>query len=102
MWKKGLTITKIATKKSAITIPTTLKVKGKKYKVLQFNKNVFKGCKKLKTVKFRAKIRLAKGALKGLNAKVKVFVSKKYYKPMKKILTSKKSGWKKSMKLKRG
>lgn len=102
MWKKGLTITKITTKKSTITIPTTLKVKGKRYKVLQFNKNVFKGCKKLKTVKLRAKISLAKGALKGLNAKVKVFVSKKYYKPMKKILTSKKSGWKKSMKLKRG
>lgn len=102
MWKKGLTITKITTKKSTITIPTTLKVKGKRYKVLQFNKNVFKGCKKLKTVKLRAKISLAKGALKGLNTKVKVFVPKKYYKPMKKILTSKKSGWKKSMKLKRG
>ena len=101
-WKKGFAVTKIKTKKSTITIPVTVKVKGKKYRILKFDKNVFKGCKKLKTVKLRAKISLAKGALKGLNAKAKVFVSKKYFKPMKKVLTSKKSGWKKSMKLKRG
>ena len=100
--KKGLAITKVTTKKSTITVPSTAKVKGKKYKILQINQNAFKGCKKVKTIKLRAKFTFAKGSLNGLNKKLTVFVSKKYFKPMKKVITSKKTGWKKTMKLKRG
>ena len=100
--KKGLVITAIKAKKSTFTVPKTVKIQKKKYTILGFDKNAFKGCKKIKTVKLRAKFTFAKNSVKGLNKKAKFLISKKYFKVTKKRLIPKRTGYKKSMKVKRG
>jgi len=49
-------------------ITTSFKQNGKKYTVNKVAKNAFKGCKKLKTIKYKGKtaLKVAKGAFSGL------------------------------------
>ena len=80
-----------------------IKYKGKKYKVTALGKNTFKGCKKLKKIKYRPTkaIKIVKGAFNGVNTKKITFVVNKkmkasQYKLLKKRL--KKAGFKGTIK----
>ena len=56
-----------------------VKYKGKKYKVTKVGKNTFKGCKKLRKIKYRPTkaLKFAKGAFNGVNTKKITFVVNK-------------------------
>lgn len=57
--KSGGTVTykkPVDKKKTSVTIPTTVKIEGKSYKVTAIEKNAFKGNKKLKSVKIGSNI----------------------------------------------
>lgn len=83
-----------------VSIPSTIKIKSKTYKIKTINANAFKNCKKLKTIKLGNNISsIGKNAFKNIHAKAVFKVNKKYYKKYKKLLT-KKTGYKKTMKLK--
>ena len=73
---------------------------GKTYTVNKIAKNAFKGCKKLKTIKYKGKVvlKVTKGAFSGLNTKKMTFkcfkkkISASNFKKLKKAL--KKAGFK--------
>ena len=84
-------------------IMTYVKYKGKKYKIVKVGKNTFKGCKKLRKIKYKPTkaIKFAKGAFNGVKTKkVKFIVNKKMkasqFKLLKKRL--KKAGFKGTIK----
>ncbi|MCH5265013.1 MAG: hypothetical protein J1F02_03880, partial [Lachnospiraceae bacterium] len=94
--KNTVTYVKAEGKKSAkkATVPATVKIKGKKYKVTKIAKGAFKGYKKLKTVTVKAEgltKKKVKGCFKGTSVKT-VKVPKKLYKKYKKIFTKKITG----------
>ena len=107
------------------TIPATVTINGKKYKVTEIaanafknkkklkkvtigtnvtkiNKNVFYGCKSLKTIIFKGKKlkTVGKNAIKGINKKAVIKAPKASVKAYKKKFT-KKTGFKKTMKIKK-
>ena len=91
--KNTVTYVKTKVKKSAkkATVPATIKIKGKKYKITKIAKGAFKGHKKLKTVIVKAEGLTKKkvaGCFKGSSVKT-VKVPKKLYKKYKKIFTKK-------------
>ena len=97
---KKVVVVKGKTSLKKVSIPSTIKMKGKTYKVKTINANAFKNCKKLKTIKLGKNISsIGKNAFKNIQAKAVFKVNKKYYKKYKKLLT-KKTGYKKTMKLK--
>ena len=74
-------------------------MKGKTYKVKAINANAFKNCKKLKNIILGNNISsIGKNAFKKIRAKAVFKVNKKYYKKYKKLLT-KKTGYRKTMKI---
>ncbi|MDD7403868.1 MAG: cellulase family glycosylhydrolase [bacterium] len=120
---KTVTVTKVTSKKlTKVTIPSTVKINGKTYKVTKINTNAYKNCKKLKSVTIGANVTsigknafygcknlkkitikskklksVKSGAFKGINKKCKIYVPKAKYKKYKKLLKSK--GQKKSVKI---
>lgn len=81
-------------KAKKVTIPATVKIKGKKYTVTAIEKNVFSGCKSLKqiTVKSTKITKIGKNAFKNGNKKAVIKVPKSKKKAYKKLL--KKAGYK--------
>ena len=118
-------ITSLDKKKTSITIPDYIMIngvkckvtsiekkalyKGKKLKKITIGKNVqiiadnaFNGCKNLKSITIKSTIlkKVGKNAIKGIHKKATIKVPKKQYKQYKKLF-SKKTGFKKSMKIKK-
>ena len=118
-------ITNLDKKKTSITIPDYIMIngvkckvtsiekkalyKGKKLKKITIGKNVqiiadnaFNGCKNLKSITIKSTIlkKVGKNAIKGIHKKATIKVPKKQYKQYKKLF-SKKTGFKKSMKIKK-
>lgn len=91
------------TKKSAksVTIPATVKVDGKSYKVTAINTKAFYNCKSLKTIKISSTTisSVGKNAISGIDKKAVIKCNKKCVKAYKKLF-SKKTGFKKTMKIK--
>ena len=108
-----------------LTVPATVKIKGKTFKVTAIADNVCKGCKKLKSVTIGKNVKaigknafrgarklkrinikskkltfVGKNAIKGIYKKAKIKVPKKKLKKYKKLF-SKKTGFKKTMKIRR-
>lgn len=82
--EKGAVLTKVWSKKvkslKTATAPAYVTKDGKKYAVVAVKKNAFKGAKKLKTIKFKAKkaLKVEKGAFKGLKTdKMTIKLNKK-------------------------
>ena len=91
--KDTVTYLKAKVKKSAktVTVPATVKINGKKYKVTKIAKSAFKGYKKLTTVVVKPtslKKNSVKECFKGTSVKT-VKVPKKQYKKYKKFFTKK-------------
>lgn len=120
-----VSITKLDKKKTSITIPDYIMIKGIKCKVTSIEKkalykgkklkkitigknvqiiadNVFNGCKNLKSITIKSTVlkKVGKNAIKAIYKKATIKVPKKQYKKYKKLF-SKKTGFKKSMKIKK-
>ena len=118
-------ITKLDKKKTSIIIPDYITIKGIKCKVVSVEKralykgtklkkimigknvqiiaeNAFYGCKNLKSITIKSTIlkKVGKNAIKGIHKKATIKVPKKQYKKYKKLF-SKKTGFKKPMKIKK-
>jgi hypothetical protein len=114
----------VAKNPTTFTVPATVKIKGKTYKVTQISakafrnkkklkkvvigKNVkkigasaFYGCKKLKTIVIKSNVlkSVGKNAIKGINKKATIKAPKKKRKAYKKLFKAK-TGFKKTMKIK--
>lgn len=112
-------------KKTAVTIPATIKMDGYSYKVTaiadkafkdnkkiksvkiggnvkKIGKEAFSGCKQLKTITIKSTVlkSIGKNAIKGINKKATIAVPKKQYSKYKQLLKSK-TGYKKTMKIKK-
>lgn len=120
-----VSITKLDKKKTSITIPDYIMIKGIKCKVTSIEKkalykgkklkkitigknvqiiadNAFNGCKNLKSITIKSTVlkKVGKNAIKAIYKKATIKVPKKQYKKYKKLF-SKKTGFKKSMKIKK-
>lgn len=120
-----VSITKLDKKKTSITIPDYIMIKGIKCKVTSIEKkalykgkklkkitigknvqiiadNAFNGCKNLKSITIKSTVlkKVGKNAIKAIYKKATIKVPKKQYKKYKKLF-SKKTGFKKSMKVKK-
>ena len=120
-----VSITKLDKKKTSITIPDYIMIKGIKCKVTSIEKkalykgkklkkitigknvqiiadNAFNGCKNLKSITIKSTVlkKVGKNAIKAIYKKATIKVPKKQYKQYKKLF-SKKTGFKKSMKIKK-
>ena len=86
-----------------VTILNKVKIGKKTYTVTSIAKNVFKGCKKLKKVTIKAaKLKsIGKNAFKGIYKKATFKVPKKQLKKYKKLIQKKKTGFVKTMKVKK-
>jgi len=113
------------TDKVKVTIPETVTINGYEYKVTEVSanafknnkkirsvalpgsvtkigKNAFKGAKKLKTITIKSsKVSIGKNAFKGINKKATFKVPKKSYKKLVKAIKKSKTGWKKTMRIKK-
>lgn len=123
----GTAVVKAPVKKTnkKVTIPATIKADGKTYKVTEIAKNAFKnnkkltqvtigtnvkkigasafeGCKKLKTINVKSKKlnSVGKNAIKGIQKKAAIKAPKAKVKAYKKLFNSK-TGYKKTMKVKK-
>ena len=119
----GTTDKKAASKTKKLTIPSSVKINGKSYKVTSIGKKAFSKytrmasvtigkkvtvieayafsrCKKLKNIKIQSTVlkRINKNAFKGINKKAKFKVPSKKKKAYKKLFKGK-TGFKKSMKI---
>ncbi len=126
--KKGTVTYEGSTKNNAkkVTIPSTVTIDGKKYTVTEvadnafkgntkvkevtvsknitkIGKNAFSGCKNLKKVTIKStKLKsVGKNALKNIKKDATIKVPKKQYEKYEKMLTKKKTGYKKTMKIKK-
>ncbi len=81
-----------------INIPNKVKKKGITFSVKSIQKNVFQGCKKVKTLNIKATglKKIAKRALSGLNKKVRIKIPKAKAKKYRKMLS--KCGYEKNIK----
>ena len=85
-------------KKKSYSVPATVKISGKTYKVTAIGKGAFKNCSKAKKIKLSKNItKIGAQAFKGTYKKLKVIVPKDQYKRFKKLL--KKKGLSKSAKI---
>lgn len=80
------------------TIPSTVKIAGRTYKVTSIGANAFKNNKKLKTLTIKSSTitSIGAGAFTNMYAKAKINVPKKKASAYKKLMTSK-TGYKKTM-----
>ncbi len=110
---------------TSVTVPATVKISGKTYKVTEISanalknkkklkkvtigknvtkigKNAFSGCKNLKSITIKGKNlkKVGTNAIKGINKKAVIKVPKTKVKAYKKLFT-KKTGYKKTMKIKK-
>lgn len=100
---KYAVVKKCTSKKAkSVTILNKVKIGKKTYTVTSIAKNAFKGCKKLKKVTIKAaKLKsIGKNAFKGIYKKATFKVPKKQLKKYKKLIQKKKTGFKKTMKVK--
>lgn len=100
---KYAVVKKCTSKKvKSVTILNKVKIGKKTYTVTSITKNAFKGCKKLKRVTIKAiKLKsIGKNAFKGIYKKATFKVPKKQLKKYKKLIQKKKTGFKKTMKVK--
>lgn len=100
---KYAVVKKCTSKKvKSVTILNKVKIGKKTYTVTSIAKNAFKGCKKLKKVTIKAtKLKsIRKNAFKGIYKKATFKVPKKQLKKYKKLIKKKKTGFKKTMKVK--
>ena len=100
---KNAVVKKCKSKKvKSVTILNKVKIGKKTYTVISIAKNAFKGCKKLKKVTIKAtKLKsIGKNAFKGIYKKATFKVPKKQLKKYKKLIQKKKTGFKKTMKVK--
>ena len=100
---KYAVVKKCTSKKAkSVTILNKVKIGKKTYTVASIAKNAFKGCKKLKRVTIKAiKLKsIGKNAFKGIYKKATFKVPKKQLKKYKKLIQRKKTGFKKTMKVK--
>ena len=100
---KHAVVKKCTSKKvKSVTILNKVKIGKKTYTVTSITKNAFKGCKKLKKVTIKAaKLKsIGKNAFKGIYKKATFKVPKKQLKKYKKLIQKKKTGFKKTMKVK--
>lgn len=100
---KYAVVKKCTSKKAkSVTILNKVKIGKKTYTVTSIAKNAFKGCKKLKRVTIKAaKLKsIGKNAFKGIYKKAAFKVPKKQLKKYKKLIQKKKTGFKKTMKVK--
>ena len=100
---KYAVVKKCTSKKAkSVTILNKVKIGKKTYTVTSIAKNAFKGCKKLKKVTIKAtKLKsIGKNAFKGIYKKATFKVPKKQLKKYKKLIKKKKTGFKKTMKVK--
>ena len=120
-----VTITSADKKKTSFTIPDYVKIKGAKCKVVSIAKkafykrtklskitigkyvhtiddNAFNGCKNLKSITIKSTVlkKAGKNAINGIYKKAVIKVPKKQYNKYKKLFTSK-TGFKKTMKIKK-
>lgn len=78
-------------KRKSVTIPKSIKIKGKKYVVTEIGSKAFAGCKKLKRVKIKSKgLFVRNKTFKALPKKAKVLVPKKGLKHYKSVIKSRK------------
>ena len=100
---KYAVVKKCTSKKAkSVTILNKVKIGKKTYTVTSIAENAFKGCKKLKRVTIKAiKLKsIGKNAFKGIYKKATFKVPKKQLKKYKKLIQKKKTGFKKTMKVK--
>ena len=83
-------------------IENTFKYNGRKCKIVNINSSAFKKCTKLKSIKIKSTYikKVGRNAFKGINKKAVITVPKKLYKKYKKLI-NKKTGFVKTMKLKK-
>ena len=101
---KYAVVKKCTSKKAkSVTILNKVKIGKKTYTVTSIAKNAFKGCKKLKKVTIKAaKLKsIGKNAFKGIYKKATFKVPKKQLKKYKKLIQKKKTGFVKTMKVKK-
>lgn len=101
---KKAVVKKCSSKKvKSVTILNKVKIGKKTYTVTSFSKNAFKNCKKLKKVTIKAAnlTSIGKNAFKGISKKATFKVPKKKYKKYKKMIQKKKTGFVKTMKVKK-
>lgn len=116
---------KNAGKKTSLSVPDTVTIEGVKYKIVEVSASAFKnkkklkkvtigknvttigdnafaGCSKLKKIIIKSTVlkSVGKNAIKGINKKASIKVPKKQLKAYKKLFT-KKTGYKKTMKVKK-
>lgn len=96
-------VTGMVKKKTSVTIPDTVKLKGQSYKVVKINSKAFYKKNKLKKVTIKSKgiTSIGKNAFKGINKKAVFKVPKNKYEAYKKLLTSKTGFAKKTMEIKK-
>ncbi len=84
-----------------VTIPKTVKYKGKIYKVTKIGAKAFANCTKLKKIEVKSKTikKVGKNAFMNIHKKCKIKVPKQTYKSYKKLFAKK--GQKKSVKIKK-
>ena len=90
--KKTASVVGVSSKKvTGVTIASTVKIDGITYKVTSIGKNAFKDCAMLKkiTVKSTKLTSVKANALKGINAKCKVYVPKAKFAKYKKLFKNK-------------
>lgn len=90
----------IKTTYTSFTIPSTVKIAGRTYKVTAIGANAFKNNKKLKslTIKSSTIASIGTNAFKNMYGKAKIYVPKAKASAYKKLMTNK-TGYKKTMKL---
>lgn len=101
---KNAAVKKCTSKKvKSVTILNKVKIGKKTYTVTSISKNAFKNCKKLKKVTIKAtKLKsIGKNAFKGISKKATFKVPKKNFKKYKKLIQKKKTGFVKTMKVKK-
>lgn len=124
--KKTATVVKASKAIKTARIVDTIKLKKKSYKVISISKNAFKNRKKLTSIVIGKNIKkisqgafskdkklkkitietkklkeIGKNAFEGINKKAVFFVPDNQYKKYSKLIKNKKTGWKKSMKIKK-
>ncbi len=96
----GTTVKKSKLKK--LTVPASVKIEGAQFKVTAIGSKAFKGFSKLKTITVKSSSikSVGKNAIKGISKKAVIKVPKKKLKKYKKLFSSK-TGFKKTMKIKK-
>lgn len=97
-----VTVTGMKGNKAAVKIPDMVAIDGYNFKVNEIGSKAFFNKKKLKTITMGNNVTaISKNAIKGIHKKATIKVSSERYKAVKKLLKSS-TGYKKTMKIKKG